>query len=230
MQAAMGQDYFLQPGMDAAYFPSVMELSVTAFLVLLGCVGFTLAGKYLEVFPETVAGHAKADEIQSLAHPWVGWVSKGALLALALVLVEGIVTFDFSSAGGARAGPAQLMSAPTNRLVLRLPAELNYPAGEESPGVVEFSHAMHVDEEEPDCAVCHRQAFPLVRRAGLVAPRMRWTGEQLHEADWCGMCHDGDESFGVDDEDECDSCHLEMSEVDSSATAKRGRGWIPRRG
>jgi c(7)-type cytochrome triheme protein len=209
MQAAMGQDYFLQPGMDAAYFPSAMELSVTAFLVLLGCVGFTLAGKYLEVFPETLAGREEADEIQARAHPWVGYVSKGALIVLAVVLVEGLVTYDFASAGGARAGPARLMSAPTNRLVLRLPATLNYPLGKESPGVVEFSHEIHVDEDEPDCAVCHRQAFPLVRRAGLFAPRMPWSGEQLHEEGWCGMCHDGIESFAVDDDEECETCHYE---------------------
>jgi c(7)-type cytochrome triheme protein len=210
MQAAMGQDYFLQPGMDAAYFPSAMELSVTAFLVLLGCVGFTLAGKYLEVFPETPVGREEADEIQARAHPWVGYVSKGSLVVLVIVLVEGLVTFDFASAGGARAGPAQLMSAPTNRLVLRLPETLNYPLGKESPGVVEFSHAMHVDEDEPDCAVCHRKAFPLVKRAGLIAPRMRWSGEQLHEEGWCGSCHDGSESFAVDDDEECETCHSEV--------------------
>jgi c(7)-type cytochrome triheme protein len=210
MQAAMGQDYFLQPGMDAAYFPSAMELSVTAFLVLIGCVGFTLADKYLEVFPETPAGREEADEIQARAHPWVGYLSKGSLIVLAVVLVEGIVTFDFASAGGVRAGPAQLMSAPTNRLVLRLPETLNYPLGKESPGVVEFSHEMHVDEDEPECGVCHRKAFPLVRRAGLIAPRMRWSGEQLHEADWCGSCHDGVDSFAVDDDEECETCHSEV--------------------
>jgi c(7)-type cytochrome triheme protein len=208
MQAAMGQDYFLQPGMDAAYFPSAMELSVTAFLVLLGCVGFTLAGKYLEVFPETLAGREEADEVQMRAHPWVGYLCKGSLIALAIVLIEGLVTFDFTGAGGALAGPAQLMSAPTNRLVLRLPKALDYPPGEGSPGEVEFSHAVHVDEEEPDCAVCHREAFPLVRRAGKMAPRMHWSGEQLHEEGWCGKCHDGLEAFAVDDEEECEFCHI----------------------
>jgi c(7)-type cytochrome triheme protein len=209
MQGAMGQEYFLEPGMETAYFPSLMELSVTAFLVLLGCVGFGLAAKYLEVFPKTLAGAEEADEIAARAHPWVGYVSKGVLVVLAVVLVEGALTFDFSSFGGPRAERALLMSAPTNRLRLRLPVDLEYPPGDESPGVVEFSHTAHVDEEEPDCAVCHRQAFPLVRRMGFFAPRMRWSGEQLHEEAWCGMCHDGDESFAVDDEEECESCHME---------------------
>jgi c(7)-type cytochrome triheme protein len=209
LQGAMGQEYFLEPGMEAAYFPSGMELAVTTFLVLLGCVGFSLAAKYLQVFPETLAGEEEAEDVAAQRHAWVGYLSKGTLIALAVVLVEGVVTFDFSSFGGAHAEPAMLMSAPTNRLVLRLPADLDYPMGEESPGVVEFSHSVHVDEEEPDCAVCHREAFPLVRRAGMIAPRMRWSGEQLHEEAWCGMCHDGDESFGVDDEEECESCHFE---------------------
>jgi c(7)-type cytochrome triheme protein len=210
LQGAMGQDYFLEPGMEAAYFPSAMELAVTAFLVLLGCVGFILAAKYLEVFPVALAGQEEADEeLRSRANPWVGYLSKGALAALAVVLVEGALSFDFSSFGGARAGPAQLMSAPINRLVLRLPTDLHYPPGEESPGVVEFSHELHVDEEEPDCAICHRDSFPLVRRWGRAAPRMNWTGEQLHEEAWCGMCHDGEQAFAVDDEEECESCHHE---------------------
>jgi c(7)-type cytochrome triheme protein len=209
LQGAMGQEYFLEPGMETAYFPSLMELSVTAFLVLLGCVAFALAAKYLEVFPETPAGAEEADDIAARAHPWVGYVSKGVLVALAIVLVEGAVAFDFSRFGGPRAERALLISAPTNRLRLRLPPDLYYPPGEESPGVVEFSHSMHVDEDEPDCAVCHREAFPLVRRAGFLAPRMTWSGEQLHEEAWCGMCHDGDESFAVDDEEECESCHIE---------------------
>jgi len=209
MQGAMGQDYFLEPGMEAAYFPSVLELAVTGSLVVMGCVGFTLAAKYLEVFPESpgLADDHKAARVETETHPWVRWVYRGALVALAIVLVEGAVTFDFSSFGGERAGPAMLRSAPTNRLVLRLPPDMSYPQGEESPGVVEFSHAMHVDEEEPDCAVCHREAFPLVRRAGMVVPRMNWSGEQLHEEGWCGMCHDGDFSFSV--EEDCDSCHFE---------------------
>jgi c(7)-type cytochrome triheme protein len=209
LQGTMGQDYFLEPGMEAAYFPSAMELAVTAFLVLLGCIGFTLAAKYLAVFPEALAGEDEADDAAVLAHPWVGYVAKGSLIALAVVLVEGALAFDFSPFGGARAGPAQLMSAPTNRLVLRLPADMHYRRGEESPGVVEFSHAMHVDEEEPDCAICHRDAFPLVRRWGRPAPRMSWKGDQLHQETWCGGCHDGSEAFGVDDEEECESCHYE---------------------
>ena len=208
MQGAMGQEYFLEPGMEMAYFPSLMELSVTASLVLLGCVGFALAAKYLEVFPKTPAGAEEADDVAAQEHPWVGYVSKGVLVALAVVLLEGALTFDFSRFGGPRSEQALLMSAPTNRLLLRLPGDLHYPQGEESPGVVEFSHSVHVDEEEPDCAVCHREAFPLVRRAGLLAPRMRWSSEQLHEEAWCGMCHDGDQAFAVDDEEACESCHL----------------------
>jgi c(7)-type cytochrome triheme protein len=209
MQGAMGQEYFLEPGMETAYFPSLMELSVTAFLVLLGCIGFALAAKYLEVFPKTPAGAEEADEIAARSHPMVGYVAKGGLVALAVVLIEGALTFDFGSFGGPRAEPALLMSAPTNRLMLRLPADLEYPPGEESPGVVQFSHSVHVDAEEPDCAVCHREAFPLVRRAGIVAPRMLGSGELLHEESRCGMCHDGDRVFAVDDEEECESCHIE---------------------
>jgi c(7)-type cytochrome triheme protein len=209
LQGAMGQEYFLEPGMDAAYFPSFMELSVTASLVLLGCTGFALAAKYLEVFPKTRAGAEEADQIAAREHPWVGYVSKGVLVALAVVLIEGSLTFDFSSFGGPRTERAILISAPMNRLRLRLPPDLEYPPGRESPGIVAFSHSVHVDEAEPDCAVCHREAFPIVRRAGLPAPRIRSSGEELHEPSRCGMCHDGDTAFAASDEEECESCHSE---------------------
>jgi c(7)-type cytochrome triheme protein len=209
LQGAMGQDYFLEPGMETAYFPSLMELSVTGFLVVMGCVGFALAAKYLEVFPRTPEGAEAAERAAGRSSAWVGWVTKGALVALAAVMIEGAVTFDFSSFGGARAEAAQLMSAPTNRLMLRLPPDLEYSRADESPGVVAFSHSLHVDEQEPDCAVCHRDAFPLVRRAGGGAPRMSWSAGQLHEESWCGKCHDGDEAFSVDDAESCESCHVE---------------------
>jgi c(7)-type cytochrome triheme protein len=202
----MGQDYFLEPGMESAYFPSLLEMSVTGFLVLMGCIGFTLAAKYLEVFPKARAGAEEEERAAGRSPGWVGWLTKGALVALAAVMIEGAVTFDFSRFGGARAEAAQLMSAPTNRLVLRLPPDLIYPMGEASPGEVVFSHAAHVNEEEPDCAVCHRAAFPLVRRAGM-APRMTWSDRQMHEASLCGMCHDGGTSFSVDED--CESCHAE---------------------
>ena len=209
LQGAMGREYFLEPGMGAAYFPSFMELSVTASLVLLGCSGFALAAKYLEVFPKTPAGAEEADQIATREHPWVGYVSKGVLVALAAVLIEGSLSFDFSSFGGPRAESAILISAPMNRLRLRLPPDLAYPPGEESPGPVVFSHSVHVDEEEPDCAVCHRAAFPLVRRAGPPAPRLRLLGDELHGESRCGMCHDGGDAFSVRDEKECGSCHSE---------------------
>jgi len=207
LQGAMGQDYFLEPGMESAYFPSLMEIAVTGSLVVMGCVGFTLAAKYLEVFPKTPVG-AEAQERAAVHSPgWVGWLTKGALIVLAAVMVEGAVTFDFSSFGGARAEAAQLMSAPTNRLVLRLPPDLAYPSSGASPGAVAFSHAMHVDDEKPDCSVCHRDAFPIVRRAGTVAPRMHWSGEEMHDGRRCGMCHDGNISFSV--EEDCEICHAE---------------------
>jgi c(7)-type cytochrome triheme protein len=209
LQGAMGQDYFLEPGMETAYFPSLMELSVTGFLVVMGCVGFALAAKYLEVFPRTPEGAEAAERAAGRSSAWVGWVTKGALVALAAVMIEGAVTFDFRSFGGVRAEAAQLMSAPTNRLMLRLPPDLEYSRADESPGVVAFSHSLHVDEQEPDCAVCHRDAFPLVRRAGGGAPRMSWSAGQLHEESWCGKCHDGDEAFSVDDAESCESCHVE---------------------
>jgi c(7)-type cytochrome triheme protein len=225
MQGALGQDYFLEPGMEAPYFPSGMEIAVTAFLVLLGCVGFSLAAKYLEVFPKAPVGAEEADEISARRHPWVGYVSKGVLITLAVVLLEGALAFDFGRFGGTQVGPAKLMSAPMNRLTLHLPAALRYPPGDESPGWVEFSHTAHIDEEEPDCAVCHREAFPLVRRAGRAAPRLRLVGEELHETAWCGMCHDGDEAFSVDDDEECESCHFEEPDVEAALPQPRVR-WV----
>jgi len=36
---------------------------------------------------------------------------------------------------------------------------------------------------------------------------MHWSGEEMHDGRRCGMCHDGNISFSV--EEDCEICHAE---------------------
>jgi c(7)-type cytochrome triheme protein len=86
---------------------------------------------------------------------------------------------------------------------LRLPGDLTYPPGKESPGAVTFRHESHVDASRPDCATCHAGAFPILKAE--TAAMRTVGGPPMHAANRCGACHDGKAAFSV--EDNCEGCH-----------------------
>lgn len=85
-----------------------------------------------------------------------------------------------------------------------LPADQALPRGPESPGVVVFSHASHVDARRPDCTTCHPGLFRILEKNALAQGGPRITHEQMEAGRQCGTCHDGKAAHGLED---CAACH-----------------------
>jgi c(7)-type cytochrome triheme protein len=84
----------------------------------------------------------------------------------------------------------------------RLPAALQLPQGQGSPGAVTFRHDMHVEAAKPDCVACHPRLFGILgrsstRRAAAV------THAAMEKGGACGSCH-GKAAFNLED---CSMCH-----------------------
>jgi c(7)-type cytochrome triheme protein len=183
----------------------VLEFAVTAMLIVLGFIAFTLAVKHLNVFPEKEK-EAGYPSISPAAEPnrLAIYASRGSLAVLAVVLFIGGLTLEFGRPTASRAEPVPQSPAPLDYATdLRLPDDLVFPPSDDSPGEVIFSHDIHVETDPPNCTVCHASTFPLLRSTGT--PRIR--GEQLHDPARCGSCHDGEGAFSL--EDDCESCHVE---------------------
>jgi c(7)-type cytochrome triheme protein len=85
----------------------------------------------------------------------------------------------------------------------RLPQDRALPQGTDSPGVVTFRHATHVDAGRPDCTTCHPSLFPILPRSpAQTTPRL--THKAMEKGAACGKCHDGKSAHGFDD---CATCH-----------------------
>lgn len=193
-----------QKAMGVDYFPSVLEFAVTAMLVVLGFIAFSLAVKHLNVFPP------EEEKQPALPFPVASPVgsrlavltARGSLVALTVVLALGALTLDSGGPGSAPAIAAIDQVPLTHVVDLRLPGDLVYPPGEDSPGEVIFSHDSHVETDPPNCAACHARRFPILKVAGT--PQIH--GEQLHEKAICGACHNDEDAFSVD---QCEDCHRE---------------------
>lgn len=198
----------MQRSMGASYFPSFLELAVTAMLVTFGFVGFALAVKYLKVFPE---GSQPEPLAAGPGRSVAGFLGRGAVVGLAIVMVLGACTLDFGMAATPEAGPAE-DSQSGDAVVpdggeLALPKDLKIAGTGDSPGPVTFSHEDHIDPDKPDCAGCHRSAYPILRaEPGSVRPPI---GKRMHGKEHCGRCHNGRIVFSVNDEDCCEDCHEE---------------------
>ena len=128
--------------------------------------------------------------------------ARHGFLRPALLLGLGLFTVStFSALGGA---------------LPRLPKDRPLPQGPDSPGVVTFRHATHVDAARPDCTTCHSSLFPILRRtsatsaatAASAAPTAQAASPTRHAemeaGKSCGRCHDGKAAHGLD---ECGTCH-----------------------
>ncbi len=81
-----------------------------------------------------------------------------------------------------------------------LPKDRPLPQGPDSPGVVVFSHASHVDGSRPDCTVCHPTRFPILKES--TARPIRHAN--MESGRQCAACHNGQDATGLDD---CATCH-----------------------
>lgn len=74
----------------------------------------------------------------------------------------------------------------------------------DSPGRVVFSGAVH-DEAGYRCMDCHNKIFS-IRSSEKVS-----INESSHvPGKLCGVCHDGEKSFSIQDNNNCNKCHMGM--------------------
>lgn len=99
-------------------------------------------------------------------------------------------------------------AAGESGLLTRLPAEIAFPQGAESPGKVIFRHTTHVSVEAPDCTGCHPVAFRITE-AGV--ERGPLTHERFERRQSCGVCHYEKQPFSMK---KCDRCHTFEEEED----------------
>jgi c(7)-type cytochrome triheme protein len=205
-------------GMEAAlgsYFPSWNEVSVTSMIVALGFVLFSTAVKYLPVFPpeETEGGKETAD---------VEWLAPNVLRqplfsSTTLALVLGGLFLGGSLLLGANGlwYRMQMKSISVSKAALSppgfagryfiMPPDVTLPSTEASPGEVTFRHSSHLDAKQANCAQCHNQRFRILK-ASMHRPATAGARD-LHSAQFCGACHDGEKSFSV--KQDCQLCHQE---------------------
>jgi c(7)-type cytochrome triheme protein len=187
------------------YFPSWMELSVTAMIIATGFVLFGLAVKFLPVFPSEEMrpaehGLAPLPVVSALGRP----LRSSAFM---IVVIAGLL--GIAASGLAYSGLSNWNGTKeTNEIAepdisgglreMNLP-DVVIPTSPDSPGKVTFAHASHIDWEKPSCGECHTGMFPMLSRS--------YPGEKvdMHDEQHCGSCHDGQKSFSATED--CGTCH-----------------------
>jgi c(7)-type cytochrome triheme protein len=192
----------------AKYFPSWMELAVTAAMVAAGFAGFAFAVKHLNVFGHGKSQlHAVADasapraRATTLSGP--GLATLWGLMAIGTILMVVAGRSSPAMAGRPQPPPAPAVSLADSNL--SLPEVFEFPVGDGSPGQVSFNHETHVPRIEASaraCAICHDTSFSIRRRGQALAGAVSMG--RMKKGELCGACHDGAKAFAVDD---CTSCH-----------------------
>ena len=196
------------------YFPSFLEIVVTASIVAAGFTVFALAVKFFPVFPEAHAPAAAAAPVAPAPVPGLAALGRSrpafnrpVLAGLWVLLIAGFIAVATSRGeGGLDTKTAEELLDPklSARVAdLRLPTDYTFPQAESSPGPVTFSHETHVDPGEPRCATCHKGTFRLHEAGTPIQGEL--TEERVHRGDLCASCHNGKDAFGI--EDDCSTCH-----------------------
>lgn len=68
-------------------------------------------------------------------------------------------------------------------------------------GKVIFSHEKHVNDKGLKCTGCHYQIFQMQHGS------YKMDMSKISKGDFCGKCHNGQKSFDVKDQKNCDRCH-----------------------
>jgi c(7)-type cytochrome triheme protein len=195
------------------YFPSVLEIAVTLSIVAAGFTLFTLAVKYLPVFPEAkevwtgevlVVDRAATERALARTRPAFG---KRVLAGLWVLLIAGFLAVGYSRNAAPTAARQQVAASTSRAAVtvaeLSLPEDYTFPKGGESPGAVTFRHASHVDSSSPRCASCHNGPFRLTEPGKPTFGEIDY--KRIHEGDLCASCHNGKAAFSI--QDDCSACH-----------------------
>jgi c(7)-type cytochrome triheme protein len=197
----------LQGAAGAHYFPSAMELAVTAAFVAAGFGIFAWSVKHLNVFGHPAPESSPAPPpMQRQPLP----VSGASLAALWGLLTVGGILLAVANQSNAAATLSRPVAMATPVLhaneLPRLPADFTFPKGDGSPGPVTFSHETHVpraDPNAPACTPCHHGNGFALRQSGA-ARHGGVTMEAMQKGQLCGACHDGKRATGLD---ECSLCH-----------------------
>ena len=109
------------------------------------------------------------------------------------------------------AAAVTLVAAGSN--LKKLPADYKMPQGKESPGVVTFRHATHVDQARPDCTTCHPKDYR-INEYGKPADGGEFTHARFDKGELCGSCHgQANKTIGSSKPafkmTRCDRCHEE---------------------
>lgn len=104
-------------------------------------------------------------------------------------------------AGRRKAAPAGSDSTATAPGAFSGPKPFVFKSGSASPGVVTFRHETHRGKTMT-CKSCHSKLFSM-------KPYQQDANADYHERSLCGGCHDGKQSFGVEDDEACARCHKE---------------------
>jgi c(7)-type cytochrome triheme protein len=193
------------------YVPSWMELAVTISIVAAGFALFGLAVRHLSVFPERSSEEDDALRDSSraaVAGPPVH--ARRVLATLWSLLLVGAVAVAYTA--GHQTGDGTVEADPVLQAtqsqarpgpLTHLPDPYRFAGSQDSPGEVVFSHESHVDRDAPRCGACHAAKF-LINTPGTPY-RGELSYERIHEGDLCASCHDGQKTFGVDED--CSFCH-----------------------
>jgi c(7)-type cytochrome triheme protein len=192
----------------AHYVPSWMELAVSAAMVAVGCAGFALAVKYLNVFAH---GEAPPERLLGQSVVPAPLVNGSGLATLWSLLAVGAGLLLVAPPSRAQSAEQTSVRAPANTVPakpssdLNLPEAFTFPRGGDSPGEVTFTHETHVPRIEGEgalCAACHRSGFSLRERGKARSGTV--TMDRMRQGQLCGSCHNGTKAFALDG---CSSCH-----------------------
>jgi c(7)-type cytochrome triheme protein len=189
------------------YFPSFVELAITAAIIASGFLLFGLAVKYLEVFPREEMNRVAGGKLSPL--PALVALRQPVWSATSLTLVVGTIfaaaTLALSYDGIRRrvpnvptadGGAVDIRDALTH---LQPPTDIRITMGKTSPGQVIFSHTKHLNANNPNCTQCHPALFRMLRTTADITPDRKMRQ--------CGTCHDAVQAVGILQKDRCDSCH-----------------------
>lgn len=196
----------IEAATGARYLPTWNEASVTLMIVAVGFVLFSLAVKYLAVFPAGETRGKPEDEILLVVKsPWTGgkaWAVASAVLVFVAVFALAYSGIQFRNAEIARPIAAMKPDTRIAQLAYQGPAEIVFH-GSADVGPVAFHHDSHVNLDPPNCISCHNEKFRIlnVSTGGVV------TKVDMHSKQQCGACHNGHTAFSV--EDDCTYCHQE---------------------
>lgn len=190
------------------YFPSWMEVAVSASLVVLGFMAFGWAVRHLAIFGEASGETSRRPPV---APPLL---SGGSVLRLWAFATAGLLLVLLVRDREARAeppappaAPAWQVSAPED---LRLPEPYTFPHEDDTIGTVTFDHRAHVELSPPNCATCHEGRWSFVERGKLLGDLELTHDGVMDEGKLCGSCHDGEAAFDIGED--CDSCHAPLEE------------------